>query len=299
MRASEPVARTIFLAFTVCDLPSASFTSMVCTPSFAGPVSLPKPLKVVILFFFIRKARPLVWRVITSSLRASTFFQLSFGSATSMPNFSACFRWSQISAVKSIALVGMHPQSRQVPPRRSFASISAALRPYCEARMAQVYPAGPPPTTTTSKIVSANGNSNPGENVATFQFYAGRQHLALMPKSSPQARQRGCEKALAKGGRFLAVIEHQPQFEIVAAGIRQFPKPFEIVRIHGSARFDFNAHHSAAAIFDDKVDLVLIFVPIVIQSAGTLHPGKLFQHLRINERLQQAPEDSTVLRNLS
>jgi hypothetical protein len=48
----------------------------------AGPVSLPKPLKVVILFFFIRKSRPLVCRVITSSLRAITFFQFSFGWAT-------------------------------------------------------------------------------------------------------------------------------------------------------------------------------------------------------------------------
>ena len=164
MRASEPVASTTFFACTVCVLPSASFTSTENTPSLAGPVSFPKPLKVVILFFFIRKSRPLVWREMTSSLRASTFFQFSLGSATSMPYLSACFRWSQISAVNSMALVGMQPHSRQVPPRRSFASISAAFRPYCEARIAQVYPAGPPPTTTTSKIVSANASSSYREN---------------------------------------------------------------------------------------------------------------------------------------
>ena len=35
----------------------------------------------------------------------------------SMPYRSACFRWSQSSAENSIALVGMQPQSRQVPPR--------------------------------------------------------------------------------------------------------------------------------------------------------------------------------------
>ena len=85
MRASEPVASTTFFAFTVSSPPAVSFTSTVWTPSLAGPVSLPKPLKVVILFFFIRKSRPLVWRVMTSSLRAITFFQFSLGSATSMP----------------------------------------------------------------------------------------------------------------------------------------------------------------------------------------------------------------------
>src|SRR5271156_6296208 len=53
----------------------------------------------------------------------------------------------------------MHPHSRHVPPNRSFASINAAFKPYCEARIAQVYPAGPPPSTTTSKIVSAKGNT--------------------------------------------------------------------------------------------------------------------------------------------
>src|SRR5664280_1918254 len=55
----------------------------------------------------------------------------------------------------------MHPHSRHVPPSRSLASTSATFNPYCEARIAQVYPAGPPPTTTTSKIVSATGCSYP------------------------------------------------------------------------------------------------------------------------------------------
>ena len=200
MRASEPVARTTFFAFTVSVPPAVSFTSTENTPSFAPPVSLPKPLKVVILFFFIRKSRPLVWRVMTSSLRARTFFQFSFASLTpSIPYLSACFRWSHTSAVKSMALVGIHPHSRQVPPRRSFASIRATLRPYCDARIAKVYPAGPPPTTTASKIVSANGSSSSSENFATFQFYAG---LEIGPRQAgdDQPNKRPARAAVTSWG---------------------------------------------------------------------------------------------------
>src|SRR5271170_2901565 len=64
----------------------------------------------------------------------------------------------------------MQPQSRHVPPKRSFASISAAFRPYCEARIAQVYPAGPPPSTTRSKIVSAKGILHVEEATHTILF---------------------------------------------------------------------------------------------------------------------------------
>ena len=147
MRASEPVASTTFFAFTVSAPPAVSATSTVNTPSFAGPVSLPNPLKVVILFFFIRKSRPLVCREITSSLRASTFFQFSAGAATSMPYLSACFRWSHTSAVNSMALVGMHPHSRHVPPSRSFASTSATFRAILRLRIARYIPPAhrPPP----------------------------------------------------------------------------------------------------------------------------------------------------------
>src|ERR1700730_1744261 len=124
----------------------------------------------LILFFFMRKSRPLTCRPITSSLRASTPFQFSVGATPSMPYLSACFRWSQSSAENSIALVGMQPQRRQVPPNRSFASIRAAFRPYWEARIAQVYPAGPPPSTTTSKIVSAKGTLHVGEATLFILF---------------------------------------------------------------------------------------------------------------------------------
>ena len=85
--------------------------------------------------------------MITSSLRAITFFQFSFGSTTSIPYSPACFRWSHTSAENSIALVGMHPHSRHVPPSRSFASISADFQPILRARESRTYtrPARRPP----------------------------------------------------------------------------------------------------------------------------------------------------------
>ncbi len=44
-----------------------------------------------------------------------------------------------------------------------------------------------------------------------------------LPTSTPQARQRGGEKAVTEGNAFIAVIEYESQFEVVAAGVRQFP----------------------------------------------------------------------------
>ena len=118
---------------------SSAVTATVKTPSFAGPVRRPCPRTTVILFFFIKKSRPLVCLVMISFLRPSRFCQLSFGWSTpSIPYLPACFRWSQISAENSIALVGMQPQWRHVPPSRSVFSIRATFKPYCAARMAHV-----------------------------------------------------------------------------------------------------------------------------------------------------------------
>src|SRR5216684_948 len=57
--------------------------------------------------------------------------------------FSAC-------ACSSRALVGMHPQSRHVPPSAFCFSTTATLRPSCAARMAATYPPVPAPITMTS-----------------------------------------------------------------------------------------------------------------------------------------------------
>jgi hypothetical protein len=59
---------------------------------------------------------------------------------------------SHNSALWRMDLVGMHPQWRQVPPSLGVASMRAVLRPHWPARMAAVYPAGPPPMMATSKI---------------------------------------------------------------------------------------------------------------------------------------------------
>src|ERR1035438_281088 len=115
--------------------------------------------------------------------------------------------------------------------------------------------------------------------------------------SSPQARQRSGEKTVTEGDPFLTVVEHESQFEVIATGDRQFPKPFEISVVHGGARFDLDPHQCAGPIFDDNIYLVLILVAIVIGGATAIHPGNLFQDFRENESFQQPPKDGAVLRN--
>jgi hypothetical protein len=46
----------------------------------------------------------------------------------------------------------MHPTLRQVPPKVEYFSTKAVLRPNCAQRMAETYPPGPEPITTTSYI---------------------------------------------------------------------------------------------------------------------------------------------------
>src|SRR3954468_2713096 len=53
------------------------------------------------------------------------------------------------SALRSNALLGMHPTLRQTPPQY-FSSTIAVVRPSCAARIAATYPPGPAPKTTTS-----------------------------------------------------------------------------------------------------------------------------------------------------
>ena len=55
-------------------------------------------------------------------------------SALSPNSLARCIRW-KTSAERSIALVGMQPQLRQMPPRCS-RSTTATFRPICAARIA-------------------------------------------------------------------------------------------------------------------------------------------------------------------
>lgn len=49
-----------------------------------------------------------------------------------------------------MALEGIQPTFKHVPPRLPLFSTHAVLSPSCAALMAATYPPGPPPTTTTS-----------------------------------------------------------------------------------------------------------------------------------------------------
>src|SRR6202041_3200564 len=115
---------------------------------------------VVTLFLRMRKSRALTCLVTIPFLRSRMVFQLSVIVPTpSIPCSAACFRWSYTSASKSRDLVGMQPTFRQVPPSFFSRSISATFNPYCPARMAAVYPPGPPPMIAMSYIVSATASS--------------------------------------------------------------------------------------------------------------------------------------------
>jgi hypothetical protein len=52
-----------------------------------------------------------------------------------------------------------------------------------------------------------------------------------------------------------------------------------------------------APLLNHKVNLVLIFVSVVIQSVALTAPRRLFKHLSENKCFQQRSEDRTVFRN--
>jgi len=63
---------------------------------------------------------------------------------------SPCLAMAKRSLESGSAFEGMHPTFRQTPPMAAFFSTMATESPSCAARMAAVYPAGPPPMTTIS-----------------------------------------------------------------------------------------------------------------------------------------------------
>ena len=112
----------------------------------------PRPEKTVTPAAFSSPAMPLRSLPITSSLRASIFFQSGrISPEISTPNSAARRAVESTSAPAIRVLVGMQPTLRQVPPKNSF-STSAVLRPLCPARIAATYPPGPAPITQTSNF---------------------------------------------------------------------------------------------------------------------------------------------------
>ena len=132
LRGCEPVATMIcFLAVSVCLSPSVIST-------LPPPASRPLPLIQAILFFLNSSSMPPVSPLTILSLRACTWVMSRPMAASPRVSPHSFQDWATFSACacSSSALVGMHPQFRQVPPSTGARSTTAVLRPSWAARMA-------------------------------------------------------------------------------------------------------------------------------------------------------------------
>ena len=85
--------------------------------------------------------------------------------------------YSNTLALFKSALVGMHPQFKQMPPSAS-RSTTAVFKPNCDARMAVTYPPGPLPRTITSYFMPRR------YCLEAFNY------LRIFPKESTKGTQR-------------------------------------------------------------------------------------------------------------
>ena len=83
-------------------------------------------------------------------------------------------------------------------------------------------------------------------------------------ESSPQTRHWRSNKTVAEVDRASAIVESHSQLEVIAAGLRQLSESLEVASIQGSARLDFDTDECATSRFNQKLSLVLIFVPVVV-----------------------------------
>ncbi len=177
VRGRAPVATMICLARTVVVVPSWAFRLSV-EASFSVPV----PRRTSILFFFMRYSTPLEILSAIERLRAMTFAKSIRTLSTEIPHSSDFRIMVRISAFRRSAFVGMHPQFRQTPPRRS-RSTTAADMPSWAALMAAVYPPGPAPRTRISNCLSAIAIS--------------KNNKRGNARSLPLSRRRGCVAAMS------------------------------------------------------------------------------------------------------
>src|SRR5580704_8014753 len=112
-------------------------------------------------------------------------------------------------------------------------------------------------------------------------------------ESRPQARHWRSHKTVAEGDRSSAIVENHSQLEVIVAVPRQLSESLEVTSIHCSASLDFDTDQCATPRFNHKVNLVLVFVSVVIQSAALTEPRRLFRYLGENKCFQQRPEDRT------
>src|SRR5207244_3562897 len=101
-----------------------------------------------------RPATPWVICLTTCAFHSFDAPKSSWGSPTRTPSLpklsSAAFRKK---AVCTHALVGIQPTRRHVPPSSASCSMQTVRAPSCAARIAAVYPPGPPPRTATSQSI--------------------------------------------------------------------------------------------------------------------------------------------------
>ena len=83
-------------------------------------------------------------------------------------------------------------------------------------------------------------------------------------KSPPQARHGRSHKTVAEGDRPSTIVENYSQLEVIAGGLRQLSESLEVTSIHGRASLDFDTDQCATSRFNHKVNLILIFVPVVV-----------------------------------
>jgi len=127
-RGYEPVAMIMFFALSIrLSTTTVSAASMEAVPEMVST-----------LFFFSRYSTPLVRRRTIRSDRFAAFSQLNFsdfGSRPSTPKSAAIPSLEKYLALSSIALEGMQPQLRHIPPTFFF-SITAVFSPACPALIA-------------------------------------------------------------------------------------------------------------------------------------------------------------------
>src|SRR5581483_5998822 len=140
---NEPVA-------TIADLNATS--SAPSTASVLASLNRPFPRTHSTPFALKSEATPCVICLTTFAFHSFDAAKSSSGSPTrSFANVSSAS--FSANAVCTHAFVGMQPTRRHVPPSASSCSTQTAFAPSCAARIAAVYPPGPPPRTATSQSI--------------------------------------------------------------------------------------------------------------------------------------------------
>ena len=149
----EPVASTTSVPLSTRSPPAPGVPSSPasCTRTLVPPSSRPRPAIQVTSFFLTRLPTPFHIRVTIWSRRLAICAKSTSAAAGSRRPKSPAWRMrSATAADSSIALVGMQPRCRHVPPILS-SSTRATRRPSWAPRNAAAYPPVPAPRTMRSK----------------------------------------------------------------------------------------------------------------------------------------------------